>query len=153
MCMRVVVGEAELLRRITSLSNENKVWRSYIGMGYYNCFMPPTIQRNILENPGWWDAYNYDYRSDSCLYAPPINTRGRIVISKHIKQCNLVNSRNKANHFSYVTRKIDVFKTCLTRGTGIAVECARPIRHCAFACKSNSRKHACFGNVCVTCTS
>ena len=46
-------GEAELLKRITGLANENKVWRSYIGMGYYSSYMPPTIQRNMLENPGW----------------------------------------------------------------------------------------------------
>jgi len=48
-----VEGERELLRRISEIAACNKVWRSYIGMGYYNSLMPTTIQRNMFENPGW----------------------------------------------------------------------------------------------------
>jgi len=48
-----VEGEHELLRKISEISARNKVWRSYIGMGYYNCRIPTTIQRNMFENPGW----------------------------------------------------------------------------------------------------
>ena len=37
--------------------SKNKLWRSYIGMGYYNTLMPHTILRNLFENPGWTTQY------------------------------------------------------------------------------------------------
>ncbi|CAN8004468.1 unnamed protein product [Ixodes hexagonus] len=45
--------EEELMERAQTLANMNEVWRSYIGMGYYNCLTPHTILRNVFENPGW----------------------------------------------------------------------------------------------------
>ncbi len=51
------LSESEALTVLKELASENKVFRSYIGMGYYNCFVPPVIQRNILENPGWYTQY------------------------------------------------------------------------------------------------
>ena len=50
-------SESEALSALKALASENKVFRSFIGMGYYNCFVPPVIQRNILENPGWYTQY------------------------------------------------------------------------------------------------
>jgi len=49
--------EAECLARLREFGRANSVWRSYIGMGYYNCIVPPTILRNLLENPGWTTQY------------------------------------------------------------------------------------------------
>lgn len=49
--------EAECLARLRDFGRQNQVWRSYIGMGYYNCIVPPTILRNLLENPGWTTQY------------------------------------------------------------------------------------------------
>lgn len=49
--------EEECLRRLREFGRANKVWRSYIGLGYYNCIVPPTILRNLLENPGWTTQY------------------------------------------------------------------------------------------------
>ncbi|XP_076631388.1 glycine dehydrogenase (decarboxylating), mitochondrial [Colletes latitarsis] len=51
------ITEYELLKRITNISLKNDIWRSYIGMGYYNCCVPHTILRNIFENPGWTTQY------------------------------------------------------------------------------------------------
>ncbi len=50
-------SEYESLRELKAIVGKNKVFRSYIGMGYSDCITPPVIQRNILENPGWYTAY------------------------------------------------------------------------------------------------
>jgi len=51
------LDEFSLLKKIKSIASKNKVARSYIGTGYYGTITPPVIQRNILENPGWYTAY------------------------------------------------------------------------------------------------
>src|SRR6266702_2510502 len=51
------MGEFEALAKLRVLHDHNQVFRSYIGMGYYDCITPPVIQRNILENPGWYTQY------------------------------------------------------------------------------------------------
>ncbi len=50
-------GERELLAELKEIARQNKIYRSYIGMGYYNCVTPSIILRNILENPGWYTQY------------------------------------------------------------------------------------------------
>ena len=49
--------EHEALKRLETYAGENEVLRSCIGMGYYDTFVPSVIQRNVLENPGWYTAY------------------------------------------------------------------------------------------------
>ena len=50
-------SEIEALAELRAIAKKNKVVRSFIGTGYYDCITPPVIQRNILENPGWYTAY------------------------------------------------------------------------------------------------
>ncbi len=50
-------SESEAVTELRAIAKKNKVARSFIGAGYYDCTTPPVIQRNILENPGWYTAY------------------------------------------------------------------------------------------------
>ncbi len=50
-------SEHEALADLRALHDRNQIFRSFIGMGYYDCATPPVIQRNILENPGWYTQY------------------------------------------------------------------------------------------------
>ncbi|TGD72136.1 aminomethyl-transferring glycine dehydrogenase [Mangrovimicrobium sediminis] len=49
--------ETEVIARLKALAAQNVVNKSYIGSGYYDTITPPVIQRNVLENPGWYTAY------------------------------------------------------------------------------------------------
>ncbi|SVD76960.1 uncharacterized protein METZ01_LOCUS429814, partial [marine metagenome] len=49
--------EADLLSRLRTIASKNKVFRSFLGMGYSDTHVPSVIQRNILENPGWYTQY------------------------------------------------------------------------------------------------
>ncbi|TXD48825.1 aminomethyl-transferring glycine dehydrogenase [Polaribacter sp. IC073] len=51
------MSEYQYLAHIKTLSEKNKVFKSYIGLGYNEAIIPSVIQRNVLENPGWYTAY------------------------------------------------------------------------------------------------
>jgi glycine dehydrogenase len=49
--------EHDVLAELRGMAEQNRVYRSYLGLGYHDTLVPPVIQRNILENPGWYTAY------------------------------------------------------------------------------------------------
>lgn len=51
------LSESDALAQLKSIGADNQIMRSFIGMGYYNTFTPNVVQRNVLENPGWYTAY------------------------------------------------------------------------------------------------
>ena len=51
------LSEYQYSKHLKELGKKNKLFRSYIGLGYYNNILPAVIQRNVLENPGWYTAY------------------------------------------------------------------------------------------------
>ena len=57
MALPPALSEHQILAELRSFANKNQIKTSLIGMGYHNCFTPPVIQRNILENPAWYTAY------------------------------------------------------------------------------------------------
>ncbi|MCC7264462.1 MAG: aminomethyl-transferring glycine dehydrogenase [Candidatus Latescibacteria bacterium] len=50
-------SEHQMLAELAGLAGANQIWRSYLGMGYSDCLTPAVIQRNVLENPGWYTQY------------------------------------------------------------------------------------------------
>src|SRR5258705_8900404 len=50
-------SERDALKALRQIASKNELYRTYLGMGYSDTFTPPVIQRNILENPGWYTAY------------------------------------------------------------------------------------------------
>src|ERR1700741_272070 len=51
------LSEYQYIKHLKTVGKKNKVFRSYLGLGYYNTMIPAVIQRNVLENPGWYTAY------------------------------------------------------------------------------------------------
>ena len=58
MSLPEALSESRFIEHMKGIAQKNKNYRSYIGMGYFNTILPGVIQRNVLENPGWYTAYS-----------------------------------------------------------------------------------------------
>jgi len=57
LALGAALSEHDALADMRALAGDNRIARSFIGMGYTPCLVPPVLQRNILENPAWYTAY------------------------------------------------------------------------------------------------
>ena len=57
MAVPAAMTESSYLDHIRGVARRNTIFRSYIGLGYYDCVIPAVISRNILENPSWYTQY------------------------------------------------------------------------------------------------
>ena len=57
LCLPASAHEHEVLDRLRAIADKNQVFRSYLGMGFHDSYLPRVIQRNVLENPGWYTQY------------------------------------------------------------------------------------------------
>jgi len=55
--IRKALSENEFLDQLLKIARKNKTFKSFIGLGYYDCIVPSVIRRNIFENPGWYTQY------------------------------------------------------------------------------------------------
>src|SRR5262245_24827040 len=51
------ISEYEFLHQLQGIADRNQRFKSYLGLGYYDCVTPSVILRNVLENPGWYTPY------------------------------------------------------------------------------------------------
>ena len=57
LALPAAMTEYQYHKHLRAIAAKNKVFKTYIGLGYYNTIVPPVTQRNVLENPGWYTAY------------------------------------------------------------------------------------------------
>ncbi|MCP5071060.1 MAG: aminomethyl-transferring glycine dehydrogenase, partial [bacterium] len=112
------MSEHELLAHVRKLADQNQIWKTWMGMGYHGTLVPPVIQRNILENPGWYTQYT-PYQAEIAqgrleallnfqtmiadLTGLPVANSSLLdegtAVAEAMSLCFSVNRKNKSNRF------------------------------------------------------
>ena len=128
------IGEHEFAREIRKLSEENKIFDCYIGLGYNPTILPGVIQRNILENPGWYTSYTpyqaeiaqgrlealFNYQTMVCdltkmdLANASLLDEGTAAAEAMIMLFNNRNKEKKLNDFNYFYVDKNIFPQTLS---------------------------------------
>jgi glycine dehydrogenase len=146
-------GEHEALAALKAIMSANKVFRSYIGMGFCDCITPPVIQRNILENPGWYTAYTpYQAEISQGRLEALLNFQTMIVdlTALDIANASLLDEATacaEAMHLAHAVRKHDeaniffVSESCHPQNIAVVQTRAKSLGievvvgdHCKFVC-------------------